>query len=102
MQRRVCMASVSNGCLDLLLHRLPDGVKEEGRRECFDRDVTILRLEGDGLPDWCEATEGSTYVWATITINNHGTLKFFPSPDPNQDLGMGPQRRIIEQYGYPN
>lgn len=102
MTRRICLISVANDVLDAVLERLPEGVVLTHRIEAFDRPVSTVRLEGPGLPDWCDVhPDGAIYAWGQAILFGDGSLGILPSP-PAPMQPASPYQRILEQYGHPN
>ncbi len=80
MKRRICLMAVENAIVQSVAARLPDGVIATGIMPVFDRAVTILRLEGPALPDWCEEPPfGQQYAWAYGLIGTNGAMAFTPA-----------------------
>ena len=106
MPRRVCLMAVANSFLPTVLENLPGGVVVMGRQEHFDRAVTNLRLEGDGLPEWCnEPPHGAPYAWAAAIFGGDGILRICPvqqSVPPIIPPGKSMFERIQEQHKFPN
>jgi hypothetical protein len=97
----VCLAALNNDLIFAVATRLPPSIRITGNRECFDRAVTILRLEGDGLPEWCqEPAGGGSFAWAAVFLGADGILRFFPAPAtaPSSTL----HDRIGQNYLNPN
>lgn len=102
MARRVCLMAVANDFLEQILARMPSAYTITGRQECFDRAVTVLRLEGAALPDWCdEPAHGGSYVWAAAAIGGDGVLRLVNAGYANV-TGAGIHQRIQEDYGHRN
>lgn len=100
--RKVCLMAIANDHLTALVPRLPPNIVAVGQREMFDRSITILRLEGDGLPDWCsEPAHGGQYVWATAVIGSDGQVAIVPIGQI-QPAMTGWYERLTEQYGHHN
>lgn len=100
MDRRVCVMAVANDMLSILLPLLPGDVEIIDRMACFDRDTTILKLEGPGLPEWCKApTDGSRYASASAIIGFDGILYFAPLPADGHPSAL---QRLQHQFGNPN
>jgi hypothetical protein len=77
--RRVCLMACANSFLQTLSDRLPKDIYIAHRLDCFDCAVCAVRLEGDGLPEWCrEPGGGGAYLWATVLIGADNTLRFLP------------------------
>jgi hypothetical protein len=103
MTRRVCLIAVANDILPNLLPILPKGVLLVGQKPCFDRSVTILRLEGDGLPEWCEEpSNGGIYEWASITVYMDGRVEWHHATPIQPVSSTTSWERIQEQSVNPN
>lgn len=76
--RKVCIVRVAPGCVEALKSHLPLGVEAKAERELFDHDFHELRLEGDGLPDWCKTAEGCAFIRVACWIANDGKMQFAP------------------------
>lgn len=87
--RKVCIITVANGFLPVWSALLPPNIEIKQSIESFGLALTVVRLEGPGLPDWCtEPKTAAPYVWATAFIGPDGVMQFFPSPA----LGSNPQQ----------
>jgi hypothetical protein len=102
MARKICLIPVANDFVPAIRALLPGSIIIAGAQEQFDRAVTILRLEGDGLPEWCvEPAHGGLIARAAVFMLPGGEIRFdkiqaTPPPPTSQ------HEKIIEQYGYPN
>ncbi len=77
--KRVCIVQVTDKALPLIEKALPPNVKIAARREAFEYAGWELRLEGDGLPDYCDApAEGDYYMRAVACVDSYGMLQFSP------------------------
>ena len=95
---RICLVTVANDFLPLLIERLPPSVHIAGSRPMFDRAAVVLRLEGDGLPGWCnEPSNGGEYSWAMVNIAADDRLNVLPLT-----LNKSVRQRIEEGFTNPN
>lgn len=102
MNRRVCLMAVANDFLEQILARMPSYYNITGRQECFDRAVTVLRIEGAALPEWCdEPPHGGSYAWAAAAIGGDGILRLVNAGHANA-TGVSINQRIQEDYGHRN
>ena len=102
MTRRICLVSVANDFLDTFLLRLPPDVSVSSSIEQFDRASTIVRLEGNGLPEWCEEPScGGQYAIALMLIGGDGKVRFVPAGHCKTE-GQSVHERIVEEYSNPN
>ena len=100
MTRRVCLVAVANDFLPTVLQRMPAGVVCTARQELFDRGITTIRLEGPGLPEWCnEPANGAAFALAATLFGGDGIMRFAPV-DPATPKTF--YERIQEQHGKPN
>ena len=79
MSRRVCIVETTAENAPILKNHLPPGVKFTGERDIFDRDGGLeLRLDGDGLPEWCELPHaGASFIHAVAWLaEDDGTMWF--------------------------
>ena len=98
--RKVCMMAVANDLIQTLVARMPQDVWVSGKAECFDRAVTVIRLEGPGLPGWCgEPLNGGTFPYAIAEISTGGAVKFLQSPTPSSHTFY---ERLVENFANPN
>lgn len=106
MSRRVCLMAVANGFIPSVVANLPPNVAVAARQEHFDRAITNLRLEGDGLPEWCdEPAHGEPYAWAAAIFGGDGILRIcpvHPIEPPFLPPGKSMFERLQEQYRHPN
>jgi len=101
MGRRVCLIAVANGVLPIIVDSIPTGVSLVARQEVFDRSATVLRLEGPGLPDWCEdPCDGTSYAWGAMAFSGCGIATIVPAGNQKPIASM--QQRIAEQHNNPN
>lgn len=76
--RRVCYIEVSSVIAEKLRNseiKLPDGVHVTCTREEVDRDCIVMRLEGDGLPQWAQRPcEGMRFLRGQLVERQGGTI----------------------------
>jgi len=97
--------AVANDFLPTVLQRLPKDVVLLGHQDCFDAPITVLKLCGDGLPEWCEEPKhGEHYRWAAGIFGGDGVMRFAPAQVmvPVQKMNGSGFERIVEQYGNKN
>ena len=103
MNRKFCLVAVANDFLHTLVNRLPQGVFVTGQQEDFGKAVTILRLGGPALPDWCqEPPHGGPFAWGAAIIGGDGVLRIVPAGGQQQAERPGGWfnfERILEEYG---
>lgn len=75
---KCCVIQTSEANLPVLVRHLPPNVKVVGRLLRADTGAAMLRLEGDGLPDWCYVPEHSDYPRAVAELLDSGELRFIP------------------------
>ena len=97
MFRKVCIMEVSNDLLPTLLGKLPPDVRVADKHERLDRAATVVKLEGDGLPPWCnEPPDGGLFAQVSGVVED-GVLRFVPVGVYNEYAGSM-HERIAEQY----
>jgi hypothetical protein len=90
---------IANGIMDTVTKHLPSDVTVAGMVECFDKAAYIVRLEGDGLPEWCkEPPNGESYAWAAMFFAADGSSSFAKVDLQAKSL----YQRVQEQYGSQN
>jgi hypothetical protein len=75
---RACIIEVSAGIFKLFKNgkiKLPAGVILADSRQCFDKDCLQIRLEGEGLPMWCQVPDGTYYPRASGRIRDDGQIE---------------------------
>lgn len=75
---KCCVIQTTEENLPVLVRHMPPNVKEAGRLVRGDTGAAMLRLEGDGLPDWCYVPQFSDYPRAVVELLDDGTLRFIP------------------------
>lgn len=86
MARRICIVAVANNCVPLVKSRLPVGIWIARSEECFERAVMKLRLEGPGLPGWCEEPpNGAIFATAELSLDDGGC---YLNPVPPSEVGF--------------
>lgn len=101
--RRICLIAVANDFLPTLLPRLPQGMSVTAQRECFDKAQTILRIEGDCLPEWCnEPPHGGPFAWGAAIFGGDGLLRILPVSATIVPPPASMYERLNEQYGWSN
>jgi hypothetical protein len=59
---RTCIIETTVDNEKSLVKHLPKGVRVQTRKEPFEKLTVELRLEGDGLPNWCEVGKAQQFV----------------------------------------
>lgn len=99
--RRICLLAIATDILDQAIAHLPPGVVVSGQCECFDRAVTLIRVEGDGLPSWCdEPPPGQQYAVGSIVIFEDCTALISPAFHCGDDWST--YDRIVESMSNNN
>lgn len=63
----------------IIIKHLPEGVRVKTRKEPFEKLTVELRLEGDGLPNWCEVGRNQQFVIrAGAELLEGGKLRLTP------------------------
>jgi len=87
--------------LQVVVSKLPTGVIVTAKIEMFDRDTTNIRLEGAGLPDWCEAPPiGEQFKIGLVLVGGDGLLRLVPFTPPKPPDGM--YERVNRDFTNPN
>ena len=99
MSRRVALAAIANDVLPTIIARLPANVTVTAKVECFDKAITTIRLEGDGLPDWCaEQPHGAPYVYVGVSISNDGNMRMWPLDNIGTVAHNSTVSKLLEGY----
>ena len=97
--RRVCLTVVANDFVPLLVARLPNTVVVTAKTEAFDKAVSVLRLEGPGLPEWCnEPPFGGEFAKGAAIITGDSVLRLFPAPQDQPEQIKSFYERVLENY----
>ena len=76
---RSCIIETTRENRPIIEAHLPPGVKVAATNEPFEMTTIMLRLEGDGLPAWCERGQtGDYFTRATVEILEDGKLWLSP------------------------
>jgi hypothetical protein len=98
--RRVCISAVADEiAADVVELLYAYGLVVEAVQKCFDRDVTLLRISGPSLPDWCAMPQNyERYAYASIRLPEGDGLQFVPASElPNTALGW-PQAALFSNH----
>ena len=87
------MRAVIVGCtkalVPSLIQHLPSGIHVADSQERFDAPWIEMRLEGDGLPEWCEVTSNQFYARALVFIDGSGAVNLvqpLKKPEEQDDI----------------
>jgi hypothetical protein len=75
---KACVISTTAAASPILKQHLPPNVTVEGELARIDHDAVELRLEGDGLPEWCVVAHNGNYMRAVAELLEDGTLRLIP------------------------
>jgi hypothetical protein len=91
---RFCIVDIREGELDSVRKALPIGVRVAEWRKYFARPGIELRLEGVGLPDWCEVEHRPANALFSNPYS-HGVIVLEQSGGASIEQGTGlPWKRI--------
>ena len=83
MPRKVCLSQIATSFLPSVQELMGYDVALTASVELFDRPILHIRLEGDGLPEWCSEQPGGTpFAWGTLSIDCAGRLMLEQSGPP--------------------
>jgi len=75
---KACIISTTAAAAPVLKRHLPTGVVCAGELARIDEDHVQLRLEGDGLPEWCYVAHGGNFPRGVAELLTDGTLRLIP------------------------
>jgi len=75
---RSCIIETTKENESIIRRHLPEGIHVVSVNEPFDRINIELRLEGDGLPSWCEKGYVGYYARAMLDVLADGTTRIIP------------------------
>ena len=75
---KACIIEALHENVDAIKAALPSEVVVAAELRALDRDATIMRLEGDGLPVWCQVVPGHLFMHAFATVLGDGRLDLVP------------------------
>ena len=75
---KVCIVETTEANLATIKRCLPHNVGWVGNYKPFDSDIVQVKLNGDGLPPWCEAVVGSLCPRGVATVLPGGELQIIP------------------------
>jgi len=77
---RACIITATVANAPILKRHLPPNVTVHSEREFSGRPVIAeIRLEGDGLPPWCESPpDGALLMRATAELLEDGVVRLIP------------------------
>lgn len=76
--KKALLLSVSAEIIETILAHLPEGVLCTAQRPAFEFNGFDVRLEGEGLPDWCKVHEGQNYMRGHAVLGEDKILRFYP------------------------
>jgi hypothetical protein len=92
--RKTVIVQTTKENAPILKWHLPPNVTVAGTLEPFDRDGVDMRLEGDGLPEWCYVANGQRFVSGVIELLDDGSIRLTP--------GSGlPVQQVPEKFKTP-
>jgi hypothetical protein len=75
---KCCIIETTKDAAPVLRRHLPHNVGVAGELARFDKDAVELRLEGEGLPEWCYVHNGALFMRAVVELLEDGQLRFVP------------------------
>lgn len=75
---RACIVETTRDNELILRRHLPPNVTVAAVNQPFEKVTIELRLEGDGLPAWCEKTSLGYYMRAVIDVLADGSTRLVP------------------------
>jgi hypothetical protein len=88
---RACLTAVAKSYLPHFAAMLAEsGISIAAHQEILTAPIFVLRLEGDGLPEWCQTAGDANYRWVSTLVGNDGMLRFMPCPPLPTDPAAAP------------
>lgn len=73
-----CVCETIEANIPAIEKRLPPNVTIAGRLVRGDTEAAKIRLEGEGLPEWCYVAHIAEYPRAVVELLDSGELRFIP------------------------